>query len=223
MAAAQGILTSTGGRHLTLLLLLVVWVTPCVCGCSELNSQEKTKLQSGKEVLKKGDFISIDGSTGKVYAGVLPVVPATISGDLETFLGWADEVRAKSVRTTPSGKVVKGFNVLANAEQNEAPQAFRFGAAGIGLCRTEHMFFDEPKLTAFQKMIISDSTEDRKKNLAKILPYQQADFYEIIKTMEGRPVTIRLLDPPLNEFIQAKHQKWQRLLLRTWYDKISSN
>ena len=123
---------------------------------------------------------------------------------METYLSWADEVRAASVRTTPSGKTVKGFEVLANAEQNEAPQAFRFGAAGIGLCRTEHMFFEEPKLTSFQKMIISDSTEERKTNLAAILPLQQKDFYNIIKTMEGRAVTIRLLDPPLNEFVQAE-------------------
>ena len=130
--------------------------------------------------------------------------PASVSGDLETFLGWADEVRASSCRTTPSGKTVKGFEVLANAEQNEAPQAFKFGAAGIGLCRTEHMFFEEPKLTSFQKMICSDTTEDRKENLKAILPLQQKDFYNIIKTMEGRAVTIRLLDPPLNEFVQAE-------------------
>ena len=204
MYVAEGILTSTGGRTSHAAVVARGMGTPCVCGCAAVVFSGKDEVTIGNKVFKKGDTISIDGSTGKVYAGLIPVTPPSVSGDFETFLSWADEVRAKSVRKTPSGKVVKGFNVLANAEQNEAPQAFRFGAAGIGLCRTEHMFFDEPKLTSFQKMIISDSTEERKKNLDKILPLQQKDFFGIIKTMEGRAVTIRLLDPPLNEFIQAK-------------------
>ena len=204
MYVAQGILTSTGGRTSHAAVVARGMGTPCVCGCSDVVFNGSGKVTIGGKAFKKGDFISIDGSTGKVYGEVIPVTPAAVSGDLETFLGWADEVRANSVRTTPSGKTVKGFEVLANAEQNEAPQAFRFGAAGIGLCRTEHMFFEEPKLTSFQKMIISDSTEERKANLAEILPLQQKDFYNIIKTMEGRAVTIRLLDPPLNEFVQAE-------------------
>ena len=204
MYVAEGILTSTGGRTSHAAVVARGMGTPCVCGCADVVFTGKDEVTIGGKVFKKGDNISIDGSTGKVYAGLIPVEPAKVSGDLETFLSWADEVREKSVRTTPSGKKVKGFGVMANAEQNEAPQAFRFGAAGIGLCRTEHMFFDEPKLTSFQKMIISEDTESRKANLAKILPLQQKDFFEIIKTMEGKSVTIRLLDPPLNEFIQAK-------------------
>ena len=204
MYVAQGILTSTGGRTSHAAVVARGMGTPCVCGCSDVVFTGKDAVTIGGKKFKKGDFISIDGSTGKVYGEVIPVTPASVSGDLETFLGWADEVRAASVRTTPSGKTVKGFEVLANAEQNEAPQAFRFGAAGIGLCRTEHMFFEEPKLTSFQKMIISDNTEERKENLKAILPLQQKDFYGIIKTMEGRAVTIRLLDPPLNEFVQAE-------------------
>ncbi|MBP5252133.1 MAG: pyruvate, phosphate dikinase, partial [Treponema sp.] len=203
MYVAEGILTSTGGRTSHAAVVARGMGTPCVCGCAAVVFSGKDEVTIGGKVFKKGDSISIDGSTGKVYAGLIPVVPAQISGDLETFLSWADEIRAKSVRKTASGKTVKGFGVLANAEQNEAPIAFRFGAAGIGLCRTEHMFFDEPKLTSFQKMIISENTEARKENLSKILPLQEKDFYGIIKTMEGRPVTIRLLDPPLNEFIQA--------------------
>ena len=112
------------------------------------------------------------------------------------------------MRKTPSGQIVKGFDVYANGDTpKNAEDAFRFGAKGIGLCRTEHMFFDEPKLTAFQKMIVSENTEDRKANLKKILPLQQKDFYEIIKAMKGYPVTIRLLDPPLNEFIQAESKE----------------
>ena len=205
MAVAQGILTSTGGRTSHAAVVARGMGTPCVCGCADVAfKDENTIVVKGKEY-KKGDFLTIDGATGRVFEGQVAVKPATISGDLEKFLGWADEIRNNSVRTTASGKSVKGFNVLANGDTPQnAKDAFRFGAMGIGLCRTEHMFFDEPKLTAFQKMIVSDTTEQRKENLAKILPYQQKDFYEIIKTMEGRPVTIRLLDPPLNEFIQAE-------------------
>ncbi len=204
MYVAQGILTSTGGRTSHAAVVARGMGTPCVCGCSDVVfAKDGQTVSIGGVSFKKGDIISIDGSTGKVYGEEIPVTPASVSGDLETFLGWADEVRAKSVRTTKSGNKVKGFGVLANAEQNEAAQAFRFGADGIGLCRTEHMFFEEPKLTSFQKMIISENTDARKKNLKEILPLQQKDFYGIIKTMEGRKVTIRLLDPPLNEFIQA--------------------
>jgi pyruvate,orthophosphate dikinase len=205
MAVAQGILTSTGGRTSHAAVVARGMGTPCVCGCADVTFKDANTIVVKGKSYKKGDFLTIDGATGKVYEGQVAVKPATISGDLETFLGWADEVRAKSTRTTPSGQKVKGFDVYANGDTpKNAEDAFRFGAMGIGLCRTEHMFFDEPKLTAFQKMIVSEDTEARKENLAKILPYQQKDFYEIIKTMAGRPVTIRLLDPPLNEFIQAE-------------------
>ena len=214
MYVAQGILTSTGGRTSHAAVVARGMGTPCVCGCSDVVFKNKDTVTIGGKEFKKGDFISIDGSTGRVYGETIPVTPASVSGDLETFLGWADEIREASVRTTASGKTVKGFEVLANAEQNEAPQAFRFGAAGIGLCRTEHMFFEEPKLTSFQKMIISEDTESRKENLKAILPLQEKDFYGIIKTMEGRPVTIRLLDPPLNEFIQAETQEMANALAK---------
>lgn len=208
MAVAQGILTSTGGRTSHAAVVARGMGTPCVCGCADVTFKDANTIVVKGKAYKKGAFLTIDGATGKVYEGQVAVKPATISGDLETFLGWADEVRNASVRTTASGKTVKGFNVLANGDTpKNAQDAFRFGAMGIGLCRTEHMFFDEPKLTAFQKMIVSETTEARKENLAKILPYQQKDFYEIIKAMEGRPVTIRLLDPPLNEFIQAEDEK----------------
>ena len=205
MAVAQGILTSTGGRTSHAAVVARGMGTPCVCGCADVTFKDANTIVVKGKAYKKGDFLTIDGATGKVYEGQVAVKPASISGDLETFLGWADEVRAKSTRTTASGQKVKGFDVYANGDTpKNAEDAFRFGAMGIGLCRTEHMFFDEPKLTAFQKMIVSENTEDRKKNLKKILPLQQKDFYEIIKTMAGRPVTIRLLDPPLNEFIQAE-------------------
>ncbi len=212
MYVAEGILTSTGGRTSHAAVVARGMGTPCVCGCAAVVFLGNGEVKIGDKTFKEGDVISIDGSTGKVYGEAIPVTPAAVSGDLETFLGWADEVREASVRTTPSGKTVKGFEVLANAEQNEVPQAFRFGAAGIGLCRTEHMFFEEPKLTSFQKMIISDTTEERKENLKAILPLQQKDFYGIIKTMEGHPVTIRLLDPPLNEFVQAETPELAKVL-----------
>ena len=205
MAVAQGILTSTGGRTSHAAVVARGMGTPCVCGCSDVLFKDADTITVKGKDYKKGEFLTIDGGAGKVYEGQVAVKPAAISGDLEEFLNWADEVRNNSTRTTPSGKTVKGFDVLANGDTPQnAADAFRFGAAGIGLCRTEHMFFDEPKLTAFQKMIVSETTEARKENLAKILPLQEKDFYEIIKTMAGRPVTIRLLDPPLNEFIQAE-------------------
>lgn len=206
MAVAQGILTSTGGRTSHAAVVARGMGTPCVCGCADVAFKDADTISVKGKEYKKGDFLTIDGATGRVYEGQVAVKPAEISGDLETFLSWADEVRNKSVRTTASGKKVKGFEVLANGDTpKNAEDAFRFGAMGIGLCRTEHMFFDEPKLTDFQKMIVSEDAEARKENLKKILPHQQKDFYEIIKTMAGRPVTIRLLDPPLNEFIQAEN------------------
>ncbi|MDY6031571.1 MAG: pyruvate, phosphate dikinase [Treponemataceae bacterium] len=205
MAVAQGILTSTGGRTSHAAVVARGMGVPCVCGCADLIFTDVDTISIKGKEYKKGDYLTIDGGKGIVYEGQVALKPAEISGNLETFLGWADEVRNASVRTTASGKTVKGFAVLANGDTpKNAADAFRFGAAGIGLCRTEHMFFDEPKLTSFQKMIVSETPEQRKENLKAILPYQQTDFYEIIKTMEGRPVTIRLLDPPLNEFIQAE-------------------
>ena len=215
MAVAQGILTSTGGRTSHAAVVARGMGTPCVCGCADVKFKDANTIVVNGKSYKKGAFLTIDGATGKVYEGQVAVKPAAISGDLEKFLGWADEVRAASVRTTASGKTVKGFNVLANGDTPQnAKDAFRFGAMGIGLCRTEHMFFDEPKLTAFQKMIVSETTEARKENLKAILPLQQKDFYEIIKAMEGRPVTIRLLDPPLNEFIQAEDGKALKVLAK---------
>ena len=203
MAVAQGILTSTGGRTSHAAVVARGMGTPCVCGCADVKFKDANTIVVNGKSYKKGAFLTIDGATGKVYEGQVAVKPAAISGDLEKFLGWADEVRAASVRTTASGKTVKGFNVLANGDTPQnAKDAFRFGAMGIGLCRTEHMFFDEPKLTAFQKMIVSETTEARKENLKAILPLQQKDFYEIIKAMEGRPVSVFLTRRSMSSFRQ---------------------
>jgi len=155
----------------------------------------------GGRKFKEGDFATIDGSTGCIYPDKLPLISPKISKELETFLGWCDEIRAGSNRDG-----IKGFDVRANADQpDQAALAFSFGAAGVGLCRTEHMFFDKAKLMDFRVMILADTAEARKAALKKILPLQKKDFLGIFKAMNGKPVTIRLLDPPLHEFVP--HEK----------------
>lgn len=196
MAVSEGILTATGGMTSHAAVVARGMGTPCVCGAQEVNVMGKTVAIGGR-TFKEGDSITIDGSTGCVYAGELPLTSSEISQDLNTFLGWCDDVCDASVRGD-----IKGFTVRANADQpQDAIQAFEFGAKGIGLCRTEHMFFDRDKLIHFRAMIVSDSAEQRRTALANILPLQQKDFVGILEAMNGRPVTIRLLDPPLHEFI----------------------
>ena len=196
MACSEGILTSTGGMTSHAAVVARGMGTPCVCGAQEVVVKGR-EVTIGERTFKEGDFITIDGSTGCVYAGELPLKEAGISAELSTFLGWCDEICDASQRGS-----LKGFNVRANADQPaDAAQAFTFGAKGIGLCRTEHMFFDRDKLIHFRAMIVSDTVEQRKRALASILPLQQKDFAGILEAMNGRPVTIRLLDPPLHEFI----------------------
>ena len=196
MACSEGILTSTGGMTSHAAVVARGMGTPCVCGAQEVVVSGKS-VTIGSTTFKEGDFITIDGSTGCVYAGELPLKEAGISAELSTFLGWCDEICDASQRGS-----LRGFNVRANADQPAAAaQAFTFGAKGIGLCRTEHMFFDREKLIHFRAMIVSDTVEQRKRALANILPLQQKDFAGILEAMNGRPVTIRLLDPPLHEFI----------------------
>ncbi|MDR1398757.1 MAG: pyruvate, phosphate dikinase [Treponema sp.] len=196
MVISQGILTSTGGMTSHAAVVARGMGVPCVAGAKGVTVQGK-KVDIGGKNYKEGEWITIDGSTGEVYDGALPLVKPEISSDVQTFLSWCDDIRAKSVR----GKV-KGFDVRTNADQPiDAKRAFEFGAQGVGLCRTEHMFFDEDKLLHFRAMIVADSEEERKEALKKILPLQQKDFFGIFKAMEGRPVIIRLLDPPLHEFV----------------------
>ena len=196
MVASQGILTSTGGMTSHAAVVARGMGTPCVAGAKGVVVQGDTVTIGGK-TFKEGDWITIDGSSGEVYEGKLPLVAASISKDMNKFLSWCDDVRNKSVR----GKI-KGFQVRTNADQPEdAKRAFDFGAQGVGLCRTEHMFFDKEKLIHFRAMIVAETEEERKAQLKKILPLQQKDFFGIFKAMEGRPVTIRLLDPPLHEFV----------------------
>ena len=162
---------------------------PCVSGSSEIKIDYENKLfKSGNYVIKAGEIITIDGGSGKVMLGKVPTVKPDISGDFSKIMTWADKYRKLKVRTnseTPADTKI----------------AREFGAEGIGLCRTEHMFFDEKRIISVRQMILSKTLEDRKKALTKLLPYQRNDFIEIFKIMNGLPVTVRLLDPPLHEFL----------------------
>ena len=189
MAAAQGVMTVRGGMTSHAAVVARGMGTCCVAGCGEvkMNEEEKYFLIGDKKVCE-GDYISIDGSTGNVYLGEIKTVPASMTGDFGRFMGWADEIRT-----------LKG---CTNADTpRDAEQAVRFGAEGIGLCRTEHMFFEADRIKAVREMIVSKNEEQRRKALEKLLPMQRGDFEGLFMAMGGRPVTIRFLDPPLHEFL----------------------
>ena len=189
MHYAQGVLTVRGGMTSHAAVVARGMGTCCVSGCGaiKMNEEAKTFELSGK-TYKEGDWISIDGSTGNIYGEKIKTAAATISGDFDRLMGWADKFRKLQVRT--------------NADTpHDAQQAAAFGAEGIGLCRTEHMFFEADRIAAMREMILSDTKEQREKALAKILPMQQGDFEAMYKALEGRPMTIRYLDPPLHEFV----------------------
>ena len=189
MHAAKGILTARGGMTSHAAVVARGMGKPCVCGSNEINIDYENKIfKSNEYIIKEGDIITIDGGSGKVMLGEVPTVKPNISGDFSTLMKWADKYRKLKVRTnseTPSDTKV----------------ARDFGAEGIGLCRTEHMFFEEKRIISVRQMILSKTTEDRKVALEKLLPYQRNDFVEIFKIMNGLPVTVRLLDPPLHEFL----------------------
>ncbi|MCY6484241.1 pyruvate, phosphate dikinase [Clostridium aestuarii] len=192
MVAAEGILTVRGGMTSHAAVVARGMGTCCVAGCGELkvNEKEENFIVRGK-TYKEGDYISLNGSTGNVYGNVLKTVSPEITGYFGTFMAWADEIRRLKIRT--------------NADTpRDAEQAVKFGAEGIGLCRTEHMFFDEERIPAVREMIVSDNEEHRRKALEKLLPMQRKDFIGIYKAMQDRPVTIRFLDPPLHEFLPSE-------------------
>ncbi|MBN1835650.1 MAG: pyruvate, phosphate dikinase [Spirochaetales bacterium] len=198
MHVSQGILTSTGGMTSHAAVVARGMGTPCVAGCKAVAISGNVATIDGKKY-KEGDWLTIDGSTGDVFEGEIKLVQAKVSGELAVFLSWADEVRLAAVRP---GLKEKGFRVRTNADlPRDAKVARGFGAEGIGLTRTEHMFFDEGRLEIFQEMIVAEDLEARKKALKKLLPLQKGDFKGIFKAMDGLPVTIRLLDPPLHEFV----------------------
>ncbi len=206
MVVSEGILTSTGGMTSHAAVVARGMGTPCVCGAHEVVFSGKNVVIGGKKYAK-GDFITVDGTTGFVYDGALELTDPKFSKELHTFLGWCDDIRNSSVRGQ-----ISGFKVRANADQPmDAKHAFEFGAEGIGLCRTEHMFFERDKLIHFRAMIASDTAEQRKAALRKILPLQKKDFVGIFKAMNGKPVTIRLLDPPLHEFIPRTKEETKEL------------
>ncbi|MCL2265950.1 MAG: pyruvate, phosphate dikinase [Treponema sp.] len=220
MVASQGILTSTGGMTSHAAVVARGMGTPCVAGAKSVLVHGDGSVDIGGKMYREGDWITIDGSSGEVFEGKLALVAPAISKDMNTFLKWCDEVRAASVR----GKI-KGFDVRTNADQPEdSKRAFDFGAQGIGLCRTEHMFFEKEKLVHFRAMIVSENEEDRKEMLKKILPLQQKDFLGIFKAMEGRPVVIRLLDPPLHEFVPHTNEEIAELaeILKTDVNKLTA-
>ena len=194
MVVAEGILTVRGGMTSHAAVVARGMGTCCVSGCGDIVvDYEKKQFTLAGLTIKEGDYISIDGSTGNIYAEAIPTVAASISGDFGRFMGWADKYRKLQVWT--------------NADTpRDAKQGRSFGAQGIGLCRTEHMFFEETRIKAMREMIVADNTEDRKKALAKIMPYQQGDFEALYEAMEGCPVTIRFLDPPLHEFLPTKEE-----------------
>ena len=208
MHVAEGILTSTGGMTSHAAVVARGMGTPCVAGCKDVVISGKIMKVAGKS-FSEGDWITIDGSTGEVFEGKADTIAPKISNELETFLGWADEIRHAAER---KGLSERGFRVRTNADTPaDAEQGRTFGAEGIGLCRTEHMFFDEVKLKSFQEMIVADDVDARKKALAKILPLQKADFEGIFRAMESLPVTVRLLDPPLHEFVPQTKEDIQAL------------
>ncbi|MDE6863480.1 MAG: pyruvate, phosphate dikinase [Eubacterium sp.] len=199
MKAAQGILTVRGGMTSHAAVVARGMGTCCVSGCGEIAMDEENKkfTLAGKEY-HEGDYISIDGSTGNIYDGVIPTVDATIAGTFGRIMGWADEFRVLKVRTNADTPA-------------DAKKARELGAEGIGLCRTEHMFFEEDRIAAFREMICSDTVEEREAALEKILPYQQSDFEALYEALEGCPVTIRFLDPPLHEFVPTDEEDIKKL------------
>ena len=199
MHLSQGILTVRGGMTSHAAVVARGMGTCCVAGCGEIRMDEEHKcFELGGKTIHEGDYISLDGSTGNIYAEAIPTVPASISGYFGTLMNWADECRALSVRT--------------NADTpKDAKQAMAFGAEGIGLCRTEHMFFESDRIRAMREMIVSKTEEQRRVALQKLLPMQRGDFEEIYEAMEGKPVTIRFLDPPLHEFLPTEEADIQAL------------
>ena len=196
MTASEGIFTSFGGMTSHAAVVARQLGTCCVSGCKDAYIDEAAKtitiISSGR-VMHEGDWISLDGTTGKVYAEAVKTAPAELSGNFATIMQWADEIRTLKIRTNADSPA-------------QAAMAVKFGAEGIGLCRTEHMFFEEDRIPAVREMIVSKNKEEREKALAKILPMQREDFKGIYKAMEERPVTIRFLDPPLHEFLPTKDE-----------------
>ena len=199
MKAAQGILTVRGGMTSHAAVVARGMGTCCVSGCGDINmDEENKKFTLAGQTFVEGSEISIDGTTGNIYGGIIPTVDAVIAGEFGRIMAWADKFRTLKVRTNADTPA-------------DARKARELGAEGIGLCRTEHMFFEEDRIAAFREMICSDTVEEREAALEKILPYQQNDFEGLFEALEGNPVTIRFLDPPLHEFVPTEEDDIQKL------------
>ncbi|MCQ2543802.1 MAG: pyruvate, phosphate dikinase [Lachnospiraceae bacterium] len=199
MKVSQGILTVRGGMTSHAAVVARGMGTCCVSGCGDIAmDEENKKFTLAGKTYTEGDYISIDGTTGNIYDGIIKTVDATIAGEFETVMNWADKYRTLKVRTNADTPA-------------DAKKARELGAEGIGLCRTEHMFFEETRIAAFREMICSDTVEEREEALAKILPYQQSDFEQLYEALEGCPVTIRFLDPPLHEFVPTEEADIKKL------------
>lgn len=211
MVAAEGILTARGGMTSHAAVVARGMGKCCVSGCAEIKVEEDIKkLTIGEYTFEEGDYISLDGTAGEVLKGQVKTVPPELSGDFGKIMSWADEIRTLKVRT--------------NADNpRDAKQAVAFGAEGIGLCRTEHMFFEEERIPAIRRMIMSDTEEERREALKSLLPYQKSDFKGIYEAMGDRPVTIRLLDPPLHEFIPHTDEELHELSrqIKVPYEKLA--
>ena len=199
MKSAQGILSVRGGMTSHAAVVARGMGTCCVSGCGDIAmDEENKKFTLAAKTFHEGDAISLDGTTGNIYEGIIPTVDATITGEFEKIMNWADKYRTMKVRTNADTPA-------------DAKKAVELGAEGIGLCRTEHMFFDENRIAAFREMICADTVEEREAALDKILPYQQGDFEALYEALEGNPVTIRFLDPPLHEFVPTEEEDIKKL------------
>jgi pyruvate,orthophosphate dikinase len=212
MDASEGILTSRGGMTSHAAVVARGWGKPCVAGCNSIIINYKNKsFTNGRTTIKEGDWVSLDGTRGEIIKGALPLHAASLSGDFRQLMKWVDEIRTLGVR--------------ANAETAEdVAKALEFGAEGVGLARTEHMFFGPERIMAMRKMILSDSTEDRIHHLEELLPFQVDDFTEIFKELDGKPVNIRLLDPPLHEFLPHNDEEIGHLadILHIPFDRLKN-
>ncbi len=225
MLASKGILTSEGGATSHAAVVARQFGIPCVVGASDIkiNMKDRT-LTAGGVTVKEGDYLSVDGTTGEVFLGEIPSVAPTLDEQTELMelLTWADEISAvKDIRTAPEGWPTRGLMVWANADYPEdARRARSYGAQGIGLCRTEHMFFEPERLPVVQQMILSDNVEDRQAALDKLLPYQRSDFDGLFEAMTGLPVIIRLIDPPLHEFMPDEGELLEEVISNRIQNKV---
>jgi pyruvate,orthophosphate dikinase len=209
MIAAKGILTSEGGATSHAAVVARQFGKPCIVGAAMIHIDlERRQMEVDGKTIKEGEWISIDGATGQAFLGKIPVTAPSLEQqtDLLTLLQWADEICATpGIRKAPEGWPTRGLQVWANADYTrDARRARSYGAVGIGLCRTEHMFFEPERLPTVQRMILSDTSEARTEALDELLPYQRSDFEGLFEAMDGYPVIIRLIDPPLHEFLPSE-------------------